>query len=260
MSTGGYWLWDYGRDRTSLKWGIRTASFLLFFLAWEWVGRSGRFFAIVPATTTLETLWEDLGVLWAASLGTLRTAAAGYILAILVGIPVGSFVGLSRRARITIDPLISVGVVAPMTMLIPVIGIYVGLGFRGKVFLVFMFSVFVIAINTALGIAELSPSLHETARAFGVRGSAMYRKVIFPNALPNILTGVRLGAGRAIQGAIIADLLLQVENLGKYLIEAGSRFDMAALLAGTFFTVILASSVMLLARYLERRSLRWLGV
>jgi NitT/TauT family transport system permease protein len=257
-ASGAYWLWDYGRQRWRVRLAVRAAAFAAFFLAWELVGRSGRYFAIVPATTTFQRLWEDLGLLIEAMLGTLAEAAAGFALAVVVGLVVGTVVGVSRIGRSTLDPLITVGVVAPMTMLVPVIGIYVGLAFRGKVFLVFVFAVFAIAINTAAGVRQTPAALRETAAAFGVRGWGIYRKVVSPSALPYILTGLRLGAGRAVQGAIIADLLLEVSNMGAYLIRAGSTFDMPALLAGTFFTVVVASTVMLGARALERRLLRWL--
>jgi NitT/TauT family transport system permease protein len=257
-SSGAYWLWDYGRRRWGARLAIRTAAFALFFIAWELVGRSERYFAIVPFTTTFKRLIEDIGVLTEAMLGTLTVAALGYVLAVIVGLSLGTVIGLSALGRSTFDPLVTVGVVAPMTMLVPVIGIYVGLSDRGKVFLVFVFAVFSIVINTSAGVREVPASLFETASAFGVRGWRLYRKVIAPSALPYMLTGLRLGAGRAVQGAIIADLLLEVSNMGAYLIRAGSTFDMPALLAGTFFTVVVASGVMLGARAVERRLLRWM--
>jgi ABC-type nitrate/sulfonate/bicarbonate transport system permease component len=257
-SSGAYWLWDYGRRRWGVRLAIRVLAFAVFFLAWELVGRSERYFAVVPATTTFARLLEDLGPLTEAMLGTLRAAALGYLLAVLVGLSAGTLVGLSRLGRAAIDPLITVGVVAPMTMLVPVIGIYVGLSDRGKVFLVFMFAVFAIAINTSAGVREVPPALVETGSAFGIRGWRLYNKVVAPSALPYMLTGLRLGAGRAVQGAIIADLLLEVKHMGGYLVRAGSTFDMPALLAGTFFTVVVASGVMLGARAAERRLLRWL--
>lgn len=257
-SPGGYWLWDYGAERTGLRWVFRGLAFVAFFAAWEVIGRQGDFFAIVPATTTMAELWSDLGVIGDALLGTLRIAALGYVIGVGIGLVVGSLVGMSRLGRSTLDPLINAGVVTPMTMLIPVIGIYVGLAYRGKVVFVVLFVVFVVAINTSAGISGTPQELQETAKAFGLRRWERYRKVVFPNALPLILTGLRLAAGRAVQGAIIADLLLEVNNVGLYLIEAGSRFQMPKLLAGTFFTVIVASAVMLLARRAERRLLRWL--
>lgn len=253
-----YWLSDYDIGHASLRWPVRAFSFAIFFVGWELVGRSEQFFAIAPASETFDALWTDLGQIWSAILGTLRVAAAGFLPAAVIGILAGTLIGTTRMGREALDPLVNVGVVAPMTMLVPVLGIYIGLGYRGKVALVLLFSVFVIVINTAAGVAETPPALRETAASFGIRGFALYRKVILPGALPYVLTGLRLGAGRAVQGAIIADLLLEVSNIGLYLIRAGSTFDMPSLLAGTLFTVAVASTVMLLVRSAERRALRWL--
>lgn len=261
-SSGGYWLWDHGEHRRWITWSIRTLSIAMFFVVWELVGRSGRLFAIVPASTALDRLLHDLAgrTVLVAALGTLRIAAIGYLLAAVVGLALGSVIGSSRIGKWTLDPLVNAGVVTPIAVLIPVMGVYFGFGFRSKVALVFLFCLFVITINTSAGVAERPAALVETARAFGITGWALYRKVVLPHALPLVLTGLRLGVGRAIQGAIIADLLLESGNLGAYLLRAGATFDMSGLLAGTFFTVLLGAALMLIARRVERALLHWLYV
>ncbi|MGI8516211.1 MAG: ABC transporter permease [Acidimicrobiia bacterium] len=259
MSVGStYWLSDYGRLSSAPKWLVRSSTVVLFFVSWELVGRSRKLFAVVPFSEVVARLLEDQGKLWTAAAGTLKIAAIGFILGALAGLAVGSLLGSSRLARTAFEPIVNVGVVTPMTMMIPVIGIYAGLQTRGKLLLVFMFVFFTIAINTSAGVAETPASLIETGRAFSLGRFRRYTKIVFPSALPYILLGLRLGAGRAVQGAIIADLLLRVENLGAYLVRSGSIFDMTSLLAGTFFTVLLASAVMVGARVLERRLLAWL--
>jgi NitT/TauT family transport system permease protein len=257
-----YWLWDYGSNRRTIKWGIRLLSFAIFFGGWEIVGRTHRIFAIAPASAVMRRLVHDLahGALWGPAAGTLKVAGLGYLLGAIVGLSVGSLIGMSRVGRATLDPLVNTGLATPMTLLIPVLGIYLGFGFRSKVFLVFMFCVFVVAVNTTAGIAETPGSLRETARAFGITEWGVYWKVVLPHAMPNILTGLRLAVGRAIQGAILADLLLEAGNLGGYLLRAGSTFDILGLLSGTFFTVLLGVGLMVLARLAERRALHWLRV
>ena len=262
MSATGtsYWLWDYGAERTSVKWALRAVAIVLFFVAWQIVGLSGRFIAIVPVTTVLRTLATDLknDTLVPAALETFRTAAVGFLIAAIIGLPLGFVIGVSRLGRWTLEPLVNVGVVTPMTILIPIMGVYLGFGFRSKVVLVALFAVFVIVINTAAGVRETSRDLLETARSFQISGWSIYTKVVLPNALPYILTGLRLGIGRSIQGAIIADLLLESTGLGKFLLQAGGTFNMAGLLAGTLFTVMIGASVMVIARRIEAHLLRWM--
>lgn len=197
------------------------------------------------------------GELLAPTLGTLRVAGLGLAIAAAVGISLGMFIGLNRLAAQVLDPIVNGAYATPMAMLIPILGVYFGLGFRGKVFLVFMFSVFVIIINTAAGMRQVPHELKEMARAFSVSRAGMYRKIVIPAASPAIITGLRIAVGRAVQGAIVAELLLQVDNLGLYLVEAAGTFDIPTLVAATFFVTMLAAGAMGLARLVEWWLLRW---
>lgn len=254
----GYWLSNHGHDNLALRWVLRSVAIILFFVVWEVIGRSHHFIAIEPASDVIRRMIHDLGQgnLLTAALGTLKIAALGYAISTVVGIVVGSAIGLSKIGRWTLDPLIHAGNATPMAILVPVLGIYFGYQFQAKVFLVFMFCVFVVAVNTAAGVAQAPRSLVETASAFGVSGWRLYTKVVFPNALPAIMAGLRIAVGRAIQGAIIADLLLQSDNLGRYLLQAGAAFNMTSLLAGVFLTVLLGVTLMMGARRLEAAVVR----
>ncbi len=257
-STGGsYWLSDAGK-RPAVRWAVRTFAVVLFLVAWQLVGLSGNFLAIVPATDVIARMVEDLanGTLVTAALGTLKIAAIGYVIGAVAGVVVGSVVGLSRIGRWTVDPLLQAGNATPMTVMIPILAIWFGFAIGGKIVLVFLFVVFIVAVNTAAGVAQAPATLLETGRAFGVKGWRLYSKVVFPNALPAIMTGLRIGVARAMQGAILADLLLQAANLGGYLLSAGSALDMDGLLAGILLVVLLGTGLMSTARWLETRIVR----
>ena len=203
-------------------------------------------------------MFEDIfnGTLVTAALGTIKIAVIGYVLGAIAGVATGSAIGLSRIGRWTLDPLIQAGNAAPMSVLIPILAIWFGFAVGGKIVLVFLFVVFIVAVNTAAGVSQAPATLLETARAFGVRGWRLYTKVVFPNALPAIMTGLRIGVARAIQGAILADLLLQAANLGGYLLTAGAALDMEALLAGILLVVLIGTGAMSGARWLESRIVR----
>jgi ABC-type nitrate/sulfonate/bicarbonate transport system permease component len=244
-------------NRTKLaRWSL---SILLFFVGWELVGRSGVIISIVPATEVLPVLVEEIaaGEVLVATLGTLAIAAAGFLLGAGIGVPAGMAIGVSPRWSNVLDPLLSAAFAAPIAMFIPVISVYAGLEFKAKVVLVLLFNIFVIVINTATGIREVPGSVKEMARAFGVRGWQMYRKIIFPWASPYIITGLRIGVGRSVQGAILADLLLRAQNLGLFIRKAQGSFQLAELLAAVFFITILAAGTMGIARMVEWRLLRW---
>lgn len=244
-------------DRGKLaRWGL---SFALFFLIWELVGRSGRFIAIVPASDVLPELWREIaaGELLRATLGTLSIAAIAFVIGAVLGVTFGAILGVSKRWSDVFDPLVSASFSVPISMFIPVIAVYFGLEFKAKVVLVVLFNIFVIIINTATGIREVPASAIEMGRAFGVGRSGMYRQIVLPWASPFIITGLRIGLGRSVQGAILADLFFRTQNLGLVIRNAAGSFDMGHLLASVFFITIIAAGTMGLARILEWRLLRW---
>jgi ABC-type nitrate/sulfonate/bicarbonate transport system permease component len=242
-----------------MKWGLRILSFLLFLAAWQWSGSRPEMFALAPPSEVFPTLVEAIleGDLIRAAAGTLYTMIVGYLLAMVVGVVMGFAIAVSVWAKNAIEPLVNAAYSSPMAMLIPVLGVYIGLEFRGRVFLVVLWSVFVIIINTATGVREVPTSLVEMAQSFGMRRPDIYSKVIFPSALPYVLVGLRLGAGRALRGAVTAEILMSVTNLGKFLIDAGSTFQMAKLLAGIVLVILLGLVIIQGAEYVERRILSW---
>jgi ABC-type nitrate/sulfonate/bicarbonate transport system permease component len=234
-------------------------SFAIFFALWEIVGRSEIFISIVPPSETIPELFRLLadGEILTAARGTLALAATGFAIGAILGVSIGAWVATSARAAAVLDPLISASFSIPFSIFIPIISIYLGLEFKAKVFLVILFNIFVIIINTSAGIREVPSGPKEMARAFGVSRRGMYRQVILPWASPQIITGLRLGVGRSVQGAILADLFLRAQALGLFIVDAQGRFDIPRLLATVFFVTMLAAGVMGIARLVEWRLLAW---
>ncbi|HEY7659819.1 MAG TPA: ABC transporter permease [Actinomycetota bacterium] len=244
-------------DRRKLaRWGL---SIGLFFVLWELLGRSGSFIAVVPASEVLPDLWRELvdGELIRATFGTLSIAAIAFVIGAVLGVTFGAILAVSKRWSDVFDPLVSASFSVPVSMFIPVIAVYFGLEFKAKVILVVLFNIFVIIINTATGIREVPPSVIEMGRAFEVSRSGMYRRVILPWASPYIITGLRIGLGRSVQGAILADLFFRTQNLGLVIRNAAGSFDMSRLLGSVFFITIIAAGTMGIARIVEWRLLRW---
>jgi ABC-type nitrate/sulfonate/bicarbonate transport system permease component len=248
----------FGRvNRAKLaRWALSIA---LFFVLWEAIGRSGRLIAILPASEVLPDLAGQIadGEILQATLGTLRIAAVGFAIGAVLGVPLGVLIGQSERWSSVLDPLVNASLAAPIAMFIPVIAVYLGLEFKAKVVGVVLFSIFVIIINTATGIREVPPTVLEMGRAFGTSRAKMYRRIVLPWASPYIITGLRIGVGRAVEGAILFDLFLRTENLGLVIRNAAGSLDLSTLLGSVFFITIIAAGTMGLARIVEWRLLRW---
>jgi ABC-type nitrate/sulfonate/bicarbonate transport system permease component len=244
-------------DRGKLaRWALSIA---LFFVLWEAIGRSGRLIAILPASQVLPDLAQQIadGEILRATLGTLSIAGVGFAIGAAVGVPIGVLLGVSERWSSVLDPLVNASLSAPIAMFIPVIAVYLGLEFKAKVVGVLLFNIFVIIVNTATGIREVPPTVVEMGRAFGTRPPHMYWRIILPWASPYIITGLRIGVGRSVEGAILFDLFLRTENLGLIIRNAAGSFDLSTLLGSVFFITIIAAGTMGLARIVEWRLLRW---
>jgi NitT/TauT family transport system permease protein len=244
-------------DRGKLaRWALSIA---LFFVLWEAIGRSGRLIAILPASQVLPDLAEQIaeGEILLATLGTLKIAGVGFVIGALIGVPIGALLGVSERWSSVLDPLVNASLSAPIAMFIPVIAVYLGLEFKAKLVGVVLFNIFVIIVNTATGIREVPPTVIEMARAFGTGRRATYRRIILPWASPYIITGLRIGVGRSVEGAILFDLFLRTQNLGLVIRNAAGSFDLSTLLGSVFFITVIAAGTMGLARIVEWRLLRW---
>jgi ABC-type nitrate/sulfonate/bicarbonate transport system permease component len=243
---------------------LRIVSLVVLLIGWEIYGRDLSHFGTPPPSIVFQALWKGLvqGDLLLSTLGTLWAVAVGLVVSLVFGIVVGFAIPLFPWAKNTLDPLIDAAYAMPVTMLIPIIGVYTGLGFRGRVFIIFTYVAMVIVIGTATGVREVDKGQIETARAFGARGLVLWRKVVFPSALPYITSSTAMGVARAVRGAVTAELLLIATNLGGFLLTSASRFDMPSLFAGIIWTLLLGYLLYTAAKGLERRLLRWreLGV
>jgi NitT/TauT family transport system permease protein len=238
---------------------LRIASLALLLALWQWYGSNPVHFATPPPTDVFPALWDGLvhGDLLGATAGTLLTLAVGLVLSIVIGLVVGFAIGLFPWAKNTIDPLVDAAYAMPVTMLIPVIGVYTGLDFRGRVFIVITYVALVIVISTSTGVRDVPRDLMETGRAFGLRGRELWRAVIFPSALAHIASGISQGVARGIRGAITAELLLIAADLGAYILSAQAQLLTDQLLAGILWTLLLGYFLYAGALWLERRLMRW---
>jgi NitT/TauT family transport system permease protein len=238
---------------------LRLASLAAVFSYWQWYGSQPAHVATPPPTKVFPALWKALTSqgLVGDTLGTLGEVAVGLAVSLVFGIVVGFAIALFPWAKDTIDPLVDAVYAMPVTMLIPIVGVYTGLGFRGRIFIIFTYVALVIVISTSTGVREVEKGLIEASRAYRVDGFAFFRKVLFPAALAHIATGTAIGISRAVRGAVTAELLLVTANLGGYLVKKQAIFDNASLLAGILWTLVIGYALYEIALWVERRITPW---
>lgn len=197
------------------------------------------------------------GELGTAVVATLRVFLIGTALGVVVGVPLGMLMGWRLRIRQTLDPLISALYVTPSIVLLPIFVLALGAGDASKMTIVFIEVVITVIINSMAGIREADPRLLRAAKAFQSSESQIFRSVLFRSALPTIIAGVRLGAGRGIVTAIVAELYGGVSGVGVLIALYGSSLQVAQLM---FLVVLVGAFGYLLStllRELEIKSTPW---
>jgi NitT/TauT family transport system permease protein len=192
-------------------------SLLVWCIIWEIIGRAKlstivpSFSAVIAAATTIIPTAKFST---AASI-SLRSFALGMGLALLVGIPLGVLMARVASLGKILGLWVNIFISAPISALVPILMAVIGIGETTVVVTVFLFAVFVITIDTQVGVKQADQSLIEMARCFGATRGQVYTKVLFLSALPEILAGVRLGVIRGVKGVVIGQLLIAIIGVGE---------------------------------------------
>ena len=201
------------RETLSRKWVQRLLVWGAIIIAWEIFGRRVGPFFFASFTQTMGGLRELVvsGDIWVLG-ESIQQMLSGYLLAAVVGIPVGLLMGASRRFRHVLEPYVNLMFVASMEALLPFLIILFGVGFQFRTMVVFLFSVLYVVLNTQAGVRNIDSQLIETARSFRAPAWRIFKDVMLPGPLPYILAGLRLALGMALQGMIIAELWVQTQT------------------------------------------------
>lgn len=220
---------------------IRWCSIVFAFAIWEIFGRQvNPLFMSYPSKIVLAAVsLTQAGVLQAALLESLRTLVLGYALGAAFGVLAGLAVGRYREVEAAVDWLINALYATPLVALIPLVILWFGLGFQAKLFIVFLFTLFPVLINTSIGVRNVSRSLIDVGVAFVANEHQIFTKIILPASLPYIMAGLRLGIGRAIIGMVTAEFFTAISGLGGLVVKYGNQFRTDEMLVPVIILMIL---------------------
>jgi NitT/TauT family transport system permease protein len=238
------------------------SSLILWCLIWEIVGRMDLVLLFPPFSGVLASLVELVQTpkFWAATWTTISTFCIGMVLAIVAGVALGVLMGRVKAAENLLGMWVNVFASAPLSALVPVLMILFGMGEKTIVVSVFLFAIWIIALDTQAGVKHITPSLIDMARSFGAGRRDIYAKIILWAALPEILAGIRLGFIRGVKGVVIGQLLVSIIGYGE-LFELYSRsFLMEEFWALTIVLFACALLVAELVGMLEKRVEYYAGV
>lgn len=195
----------------------------------------------------------DSGELFHNTERTLQEFAVGYILAAIPGLVIGFAMGLWERVEFAFEPLVIGLYSAPLVALYPLLIIWFGIGFTAITFLVILFAIFPVIVNTSLGVRLVDPVLVRSAVSFGASRREVMLKIVLPAALPSIVSGLQLAVGRAFTGAVVAELFIGSAGLGYAIGYYANYLQMDAVFLNIFVVGIFGVTATLAAGLLERR-------
>lgn len=198
------------------------------------------------------TLWQHLG----ASLQRIGIALG---LAVITAIPLGIAIGRNRIARGILDPLIEFYRPIPPLAYLPLIVIWCGIGEFSKVLLIYLAIFAPIAIATATGVRTVDPARVRAAQCLGATRAQLVRHVIMPSALPDILTGIRIGLGVGWSTLVAAELIAATSGLG-FMVQSAAQFLVTdVVVLGILIIAVVAFALELGLRALQRHLVPWHG-
>jgi NitT/TauT family transport system permease protein len=190
---------------------------------------------------------------------SLARVSAGYLTAVVLGIPAGLMLGWYRVAAEAFNPVIQM--IRPISPLawIPLAIVWFGVGNLAPVFLIFLASFFPIVVATGNGVRNVPAMFRNAGENFGLSPASLLRRVIFPASLPQILIGLRIALGIAWLVVVAAEMIAVDSGLGYLIIDsrnAGKRYDLVV--AGMLLIGLIGLGLDSGIRRLERLpSLRW---
>jgi ABC-type nitrate/sulfonate/bicarbonate transport system permease component len=238
---------------------IRTASVAVFFVIWEYYGRRMDPIFMAPPSAIFEAAVQLIqsGALKKAMVQTLWPFSVGMALTVVVGIALGIIMAQWRTLEYVLDPFVNALYAIPRIALIPLIILWAGLEFVGKVSILVSVAIFPITVNTFSGIRDVRGAMLEIGRAYGATEWQIFWKIVLPAAIPFIMAGIRLAVGLAIIGIIVAEFFTAISGLGGMIVEYANVFATAKLFVPIIVIALIGVVLTELVMWLERRMSRW---
>ena len=194
---------------------------------------------------------------WEAVWVSNQSMIIGFTVTVIIGIPLGLFMGRYRPAEAFTDVYINILLVTPMAAIIPLIIMAIGFGLNARVLLVVLFAVPMVMVNCRAGVRQVDPTLIEMAQSFGATERSIWWRILLPGAMPAVMTGIRIGLSRSLTAMVVIELLLVAVGLGGLIINYRGAFNAEGLYAVVVFVVIEALLLITVARWVERRLVPW---
>lgn len=234
---------------------------LLFLLVWELVPRLGLIDSafLPPFSEVVVAGWNLIvsGILWTHFKASFFRSFLGFIIAIIVAIPLGLLIGWYPKARRLFNPILEIFRNTATLALLPVFVLLLGIGEVSKISIVVYSCFFPVLLNTIVAVKNVDPLLIKSARSMNVPTHKLFYQVVIPASLPTIFTGIRMAGSYAILVLIAAEMVGAKAGLGYYITFAQYNFYIAEMYAGIIVISLLGLAINYFLLSLEKYFSRW---
>lgn len=199
-----------------------------------------------------ESLWFHLG--W-----SMLRLGVGFFLAVLVGVPLGLFMGTSKTVAAVFDPLIEFYRSLPPLGYYTLLIVWMGIGEAPKITLLFLAALAPIVINTRTGVRGMRETWREQALCLGANRNHVFWHVLIPASLPNIFAGLKLSLGFAYTTLVAAELVAATKGIGWMVLDASKFLRVDVVFVGVIVMGVTAIFLDRLLRWLEDYFVPWRG-
>jgi len=262
------WLYKFYLNNEKAIIGVTSVCFFL--LLWEFMGGPVNVYNPFPFLRVNPMFMSAPSLVWKAAVdlfssgeiwNDLRVSGIeffwGYVLSIVVAVPFGIATGWYRKMSYLFDPFINAMNATPRVALLPLVIIWLGIGILSKVGIIFLGPVFPILINARDGVKTTPHTLINAAKSFGATEWMIFKSVVLPATVPFILTGLRLGLGRALVGVMVGELYAATAGIGFMITVAGATFQTDKVFVGVLVFALTGMTGMEVLTRIERRFDKW---
>jgi NitT/TauT family transport system permease protein len=233
---------------------LRLLSLIVVFGVWEAWGSAHPLFASYPSAIIGAAMASFVSEVWPAFITTVTALMVGLAIATPIGIAIGFAMGRIRVLDIALTPYVNAIYATPRIALIPVLVLWLGLGFELRITIVALGAVFPLIVNTYAGAKHVDQELVDTGYSFTANSRQILRTIVVPSSLPYMFAGFRIGIGRGVSGVIVAEMTAALTGLGRLLIENAKYFQVAdvflAIMTLGIFSLFLFEGVARVQRWL----------
>jgi len=213
---------------------------------------------LLPAPSRI---WFELAkrsdVVIAGAWVTTQEILGGYVVAVLVSVPFALAVTYSRFMQNAIYPVVVFLQIVPKIAVAPLFIIWFGFGYTPKLLIVFLLSFFPIVVSSIAGFKAVDPEIMDFARTTGASGWKLFAKIRLPQALPDIFTGMKVGAALSATAAIVAEFVASDKGLGYLLLQYNGNLDTPMVFAVIFLLSLIGLAVYYTVEFVERITIPW---